>query len=73
MTDIFNPSRPAGAYDDLLAEVLPLARARAEWTPVDGPLPALFVSHGAPPTLDDARWLRDLFDWGQSLPKPRGT
>ena len=70
--DILNPAIPAGAYDDLLARVLPQARAQRAWTPDDGPLPALFVSHGAPPTLDDARWLRDLFDWGQSLPKPRG-
>ena len=72
LNDILNPVRPAGAYDDLLAEVLPTAQAQRLWEPSDGALPALFVSHGAPPTLDDARWLRDLFDWGQSLPKPRG-
>ena len=72
LDDILNPARPAGAYDDLLAEVLPTAKAQRVWEPSDGALPALFVSHGAPPTLDDARWLRDLFDWGQSLPKPRG-
>jgi len=70
--DILNPARPAGAYDDLLAEVLPAATSHRAWEPSDGALPALFVSHGAPPTLDDPRWLRDLFDWGQSLPKPRG-
>ncbi|MFF9044334.1 DODA-type extradiol aromatic ring-opening family dioxygenase [Streptomyces parvulus] len=34
-------------------------------------MPSLFVSHGAPFTLDDSRWLGELFDWGQSLPKPR--
>ena len=73
LDDILNPARPAGAYDDLLAEVLPTATAQRPWEPADGPLPALFVSHGAPPTLDDPRWLRDLFDWGQSLPKPRGV
>jgi 4,5-DOPA dioxygenase extradiol len=72
MTDIFNPTKPAGAYDDLLARVLPQARAQRTWTPDDGPLPALFVSHGAPPTLDDGPWLQDLFTWGQTLPKPRG-
>jgi len=70
--EILNPTRPAGAYDDLLAEVLPIAATRRPWQPSDGALPSLFVSHGAPPTLDDADWLRDLFDWGQSLPKPRG-
>ena len=73
LDDILNPTRPAGAYDDLLAEVLPTATAQRPWEPADGALPALFVSHGAPPTLDDPRWLRDLFDWGQSLPKPRGV
>lgn len=72
MTDIFNPAVPAGAYEALLPEVLPRARAQRQWNPSDGPLPVLFVSHGAPPTLDDSRWLRDLFAWGQTLPKPRG-
>ena len=72
MSDIFNPARPAGAYDDLVARVMPQARAHRSWTADDGPLPALFVSHGAPPTLDDAQWLQDLFEWGQSMPKPRG-
>jgi 4,5-DOPA dioxygenase extradiol len=72
LDEILNPARPAGAYDDLLAEVLPIAGTRRDWQPADGPLPALFVSHGAPPTLDDPDWLRDLFDWGQALPKPRG-
>ncbi|MGW8886259.1 DODA-type extradiol aromatic ring-opening family dioxygenase [Streptomyces sp. NPDC055749] len=32
---------------------------------------SLFVSHGAPFTLDDPQWLSDLFDWAQSMPKPR--
>jgi 4,5-DOPA dioxygenase extradiol len=35
-------------------------------------MPALFISHGAPPTLDDSPWLNQLFAWGQSLPQPRG-
>jgi 4,5-DOPA dioxygenase extradiol len=64
-------SAPAGAYDALLARVLPEARAQRTWEPADGPLPALFVSHGAPPTLDDPRWLDELFAWGRSMPKPR--
>ena len=69
--DPFHPAVPAGAYDDLLARVLPQARAHRRWVPADGPLPALFVTHGAPPTLDDARWLDSLFRWSQSMPKPR--
>ncbi|MEU4411323.1 hypothetical protein AB0F88_43055 [Streptosporangium sp. NPDC023963] len=39
--------------------------------PPDGPLPSLFVSHGAPFTLDDPQWLSDFFDWAQPMPKPR--
>ncbi|MDQ0784735.1 4,5-DOPA dioxygenase extradiol [Streptomyces sp. B3I7] len=62
---------PAGAYDDLLARVLPQARRQRTWDPSDGPLPGLFVSHGAPFTLDDPQWLGELFDWAQSMPKPR--
>ena len=69
--DLLHPAVPAGAYDDLLARVLPRARAHRDWEPEDGPLPALFVSHGAPPTLDDPRWLDDLFTWAQAMPKPR--
>src|ERR1700760_1820862 len=55
--DMLRPGVPAGAYDELRARVLPL--------------PALFVSHGAPPTLDAPDWLSGLFGWAQSLPKPR--
>ena len=62
---------PAGAYDDLLVRALPLTHAQRRWEPADGPLPALFVSHGAPPTLDEPQWLQDLFAWAQSMPKPR--
>lgn len=69
--DAFEPAVPAGAYDALLATVLPDARAQRVWEPSDGALPALFVSHGAPPTLDDAQWLGDLYRWAASLPKPR--
>ena len=72
-SDPFNPAVPAGAYDDLLARVMPQARAHRAWVPEDGPLPALFVTHGAPPTLDDPQWLDDLFTWAQSMPKPRAV
>lgn len=71
LDELLNPAVPAGAYDDLLARVLPTARDQRTWEPADGRLPALFVSHGAPPTLNDARWLHDLHTWGQSFPKPR--
>ncbi len=69
----FSRRTPAAAYDDLLARVLPRAREQRVWNPSDGPLPSLFVSHGAPFTLDDPQWLGDLFDWARSMPKPRAV
>jgi 4,5-DOPA dioxygenase extradiol len=71
MTSILDPAVPAGAYDEFLPGALPRARAQREWTPADGPLPALYLSHGAPPLFDDGPWLRQLFEWAQSLPKPK--
>jgi hypothetical protein len=38
--------------------------------PDDGPLTALFVGHGAPPTLDDARWLHSFITWSQDMRSP---
>ncbi|MGP4017492.1 DODA-type extradiol aromatic ring-opening family dioxygenase [Saccharopolyspora sp. 5N708] len=66
-----HPKNPAGAYHELVARVLPQARAQRTWGSSDGPLPALFVSHGAPPTLDHSPWLNDLYTWAQTMPKPR--
>jgi 4,5-DOPA dioxygenase extradiol len=71
MTSIFQPETPAGAYDDFVGAARREASQRRAWTPADGPMPALFLSHGAPPLLDDAEWMRRLFDWAQALPQPR--
>ena len=60
----------AGAYDAFVAGASARSRAQRLWTPEDGPLPSVYVSHGAPPLLDDAAWMDDLFGWSQSLPKP---
>ena len=73
MHDPFNPLTPAGALDDLRARAMPQALNQRHWERADGPLPALFVSHGAPPTLDDPDWLDDLFVWAQSMSKPRAV
>ncbi|MFB9903619.1 dioxygenase family protein [Allokutzneria oryzae] len=62
---------PAGAFDRFLPGALPLARAQREWTPEDGPLPSIYLSHGAPPLFDDALWIDQLFAWARSLPKPK--
>jgi 4,5-DOPA dioxygenase extradiol len=65
------PANPAGAYDEFLVDTLPRARAQRAWTPADGPLPSLYLSHGVPLLFDDELWLRQLFDWAQALPQPR--
>ena len=33
-----------------------------------GRMPALYLSHGAPPLADDAPWTRELADWSAGLP-----
>ncbi|MFJ3802496.1 dioxygenase [Streptomyces sp. NPDC090088] len=71
MPTVLNPEIPGGAYDAFLPAALARARVQREWTPDDGPLPALYLSHGAPPTFDDGPWLRQLSDWALSLPKPK--
>lgn len=41
------------------------------WQPDDQPLPALYLSHGAPPLFEDADWMWRLFAWARALPRPR--
>ena len=71
MTDVFNPAIPAGAYDEFLPGALPRARSQREWNPADGAFPSIYLSHGAPPLLDDGPWIRQLFEWAQAMPKPK--
>ncbi|WP_149361278.1 dioxygenase family protein [Lolliginicoccus suaedae] len=33
-------------------------------------MPVLFLSHGAPPLVDDARWVGQLQRWARGLPRP---
>lgn len=39
--------------------------------PAGGPLPALYLGHGAPPLLDDPLWMAQLAGWSQALPRPK--
>ncbi len=48
------------------------AAAPRPWQPADGALPALYVSHGAPPLFEDADWMARLLAWARGLPRPRG-
>ena len=70
---IFDPLVPAGAYDEFAATAAPASAAQRAWTSADGPLPALYIGHGAPPLLDDAEWMAQLASWTHTLPKPRGV
>jgi 4,5-DOPA dioxygenase extradiol len=40
------------------------------WTPADGPMPSLYLGHGAPPLLDDHVWTSELSAWASDLPRP---
>jgi len=64
------PAAAGAAFDAFLRDTAPAARERRPWTPADGPMPALYLSHGAPPLFDDARWIEQLFAWAQALPRP---
>jgi 4,5-DOPA dioxygenase extradiol len=47
------------------------ANAHQVWTPEDGPLPSLYISHGAPMLFEMADWMTELHSWARQLPKPR--
>ena len=64
-------SAAGAAFDAFLRETAPASRQRRAWTPADGPMPTLYLSHGAPPLFDDAGWIQELFAWAQALPRPR--
>lgn len=72
MESIWTPEIPGRAFEQFLSENLDKAKNHRVWSEVDGPLPALYLSHGAPPVFDDRAWMDDFFRWSQSLPKPRG-
>lgn len=41
------------------------------WTPEDGALPSLYVSHGAPMLFEMTDWMTQLHDWARDLPRPK--
>lgn len=59
-------------YDVHLEQVAERARALTPWTPQHGAMPAIYLGHGAPPLLEDATWMRELFEWTEQLPRPTG-
>lgn len=71
MESIWTPELPGKAFEEFLAENLGAAKSQKNWEPGDNALPALYLSHGAPPVFDDREWMDDFFRWAQSFPKPR--
>lgn len=57
-------------YADHLA-IVGQAGPHRTWTPAQGPLPTLYISHGAPPLFEDIDWMAQLFAWARALPRPR--
>jgi len=51
----------------------PQGSDRRDRTEADGPAPALYIGHGAPPLLDDALWTAQLAAWAKELPRPRSV
>lgn len=36
-------------------------------------MPAIFLAHGSPMLLDDARWMAELAAWARALPRPKAV
>lgn len=60
------------AFDHYLPAGLERESRRPAWQDGDPELPALYISHGAPPLLEDAAWIDELSAWADTLPVPRG-
>ena len=71
VVSVFRPERPGQAFEEFLDSDAPSSRSQAEWSQEDGPMPSLYLSHGAPPVFDDPHWMGQLFGWSQSMPKPK--
>ena len=48
----------------------PIASQSTPPAPAGGPLPALYLGHGAPPLLEDGGWMSQFRTWAGSLRKP---
>jgi 4,5-DOPA dioxygenase extradiol len=73
VTNLLSPPVQGGAFDDFLTTVAPASRDQPRWREEDGPLPALYLGHGAPPLFNGPLWISQLFAWAQSFAKPRAV
>jgi 4,5-DOPA dioxygenase extradiol len=69
MTLVHDDTPATHPYSAHLQRVAAAGPHRA-WTPEDGALPSLYLSHGAPPLLEDMVWMDQLFGWARALPRP---
>jgi 4,5-DOPA dioxygenase extradiol len=53
------------------ATELEATRPHRAWSPADGALPSLYISHGAPMLFEMTDWMTQLHDWARGLPKPK--
>ncbi len=65
-----NPRHPFVGHLHLV-DALDRKQPHRTWTPEDGALPSLYISHGAPPLFEDAAWMEQLVNWARSMPKPK--
>lgn len=68
-----HPRRHAEAFERFLATDASSSRNQEAWSEEHGPMPSLYLSHGAPPVFDDTHWMGQLFGWSQSMPKPKAV
>lgn len=64
------PAHPFAGHLARAAQAQQAAPHRA-WTPEDGPMPALYLSHGAPMLFEMTGWMTELHGWARALPRPR--
>ena len=68
---IINPRVPGEAFDRFLDDKAGIAAHFGAWSEDERRMPALYLSHGAPPVFDDAHWIDQLFSWSQQIGKPK--
>ncbi len=57
-------------HEDEIAAAAAATAERAAAAQAPGRMPALYLSHGAPPLLDDPLWMAELAAWARALPRP---
>ena len=53
LMSIMNPEVPGKAFREFLDRRASEMGTLEPWSPADGPLPSIYLSHGAPPVFDD--------------------